>query len=414
MASGITNYQVPQAYQPAYNRQMFVASSSNYTQPNFSYTVICTDIITGLYQTWQVPFKPDFSMEFNAGTFVKDYVKNYIPINTYGWQLCTNAIRRIKVNIGETYDIAGVSTYTAGTDKFYYVWNGVVDFLDFTSYSYNTYVYNSETVNIKYLTDSLNEKVYSDRSNMFYALTSKANDIGTLKIETYNEAGTLLGTSYIANPYVASVTYTDKYLCIDLGLKGLTNISGGLVTGTFPIITSSVAYYTVKDVSTVDIGFPYTLETLIKTYTVGCSPRYDIITLHALFKTGHYRTIHCPLVSVRKSTISKGTFKKLPYYQPSPLANIINDYNAAVEQVLNVTVQSNLTVNTDWLTEQEVALYEQAIASPSILMDLGSGLGYASVKSLDTSYESKKFYNEKLTQLTINLAYTHDNHRQQS
>lgn len=419
MASGITNIQLPQAYMPVYNPQWFTASSANYSQPNFFYSIKITDLITGNFMMYRVDKLPDQTCTFNAETFAELFMKNFIPVNSYGWKICTDAVRAIRVNIGETYDITGTPTYTAGTNKDYFVWNGEVDFLDFRSYAFNSYVYDAGTsplgtVYVKFLSDTLPETAFSGRSNLFYALTSKVGDLATIRINTYNSNNVAIGTTYIDNPQAGSGTYSNKYLCIDLGHKGLSNISGGLVTGTYPIITPDVAYWEVFDVSVLNNGFyPTTTQTLIKRYTMDCECRYDVITLHVLMKNGNYRTIHCNKVSKRNSTNSKNTYKKLPYVKSA--GGVVGyDYEVAVEQVMSVAVQSKIEVNTDWLTEDECALYEQVVTSPSIYMDLGTGQGYAAMKCTDNSYFTKKKYNEKMFYATFNLEYTHDNHRQRA
>lgn len=422
MASGITNIQLPADYTPVYNPQWFTATSSNYNKPNFTYTVIVTDLITGNVVTYNPPALPDFTLTFNAETFAEVYMKNYIPVNSYGWKVCVDAIRKIRVNIGETYStplITDPIIYYSGTNKDYIVWNGVRNFLEFQSYTYTDFVYDAGTSPlgtpyVKFLTDSLDEKTFSGRSNLFYALTSKVGDLATIRINTYDANGTPIGTSYIDNPQSASSTYSNKYLCIDLGHKGLSNISAAAVTGTFPIITSSVAYWDVYDVSVLNNAYyPTTTQTLIKRYTLECESKYDVITLHCLMKNGNYRTIHCSKNSERTSTNVKNTFKKLPYIKS--VGGVVSyPYESAVEQTLNVSIQSRLKVNTDWLTEAECALYEEAVTSPSIYMDLGTGQGYASMKCTDGSYFTKKKYNEKMLSATFQLEYTHDNHRQRA
>lgn len=422
MASGITLYQIPQAYMPVYNPQFWNASSIYTGQPNFNYEIVVTDVITSVSKTFRCAPKPDFSLTFNSESTTELFMKNFLPVNTYGFKKCTNAFRKIKVNIGERYDILGVSTYTAGTDKFYIVWNGVIDLLEWANYAMASYVYNSGVVtsttpNLRYLTDLLPESVYEGRSNLFYAITSHSNEVQSLIIRTYDSAGAFIADSYIANPFTASGDYTEKYFCIDLGYKGLSNISGGLVTGAYPIITASVASWKVIDSSVLNnIYFPAVTLTDIKTYTLRSTPRYDVFTLHCLFRNGHYRTIHCNGNSERTASIVKSTAKQIPYVQESALADITVNYGVAVEQVLQSIITDKLKLNTDWLTEEESAIYKQAVFSSSIMIDLGTGQGYSNWKCTDGSYFTKKRYDAagKIWQLCFQLEQTHDNHGQRS
>jgi hypothetical protein len=54
----VTVTQQPQNYTPGYSPQVFSASSTATAQPNFSYTVVCTDLLSSETQTYQVPARP--------------------------------------------------------------------------------------------------------------------------------------------------------------------------------------------------------------------------------------------------------------------------------------------------------------------------------------------------------------------
>ena len=387
--------QQPQAYTPGYSSQWFTALSTQIAQPNFFYTVICTDIISGDTQTYQLPQRPDGYCVFDAGPFAENLLTQYAPINVYGWKLATG-IRKIRVNIGETY--GSTPAYASGTNIDYIVWNAITDFKDFPGFTYTDFVFNNLTANEVYLTNLLNENTYEDRSNYFYALTSQVGDLLNIQIETYDSQGTTIGSSYIENPYEASTDYREKYLCIDIGHKGLKNIHFSLVTGIFPIITDAVASYRVF------------IGTEIKLMAIACEPRYDVYTIHYLRKNGAFETINFSKRSDTSKDKTTTSYKKQPYV----LTSGQYAYNAhdAVERVLSTLTTDKLKLNTDWLTEEEVELHADLMDAPIVYLDLGKDVDFLQLKVVTNSYKLNKRYNERMFSLSMDFEYTHQNARQ--
>lgn len=410
----ITIQQTPQDFQPCYYKQNWAATSTEWAQPQFTYRIIVTDVLTGINRPYQFPASPTGPLTFDSSTFSELRMRNYIPINIYGFQICVNAIRQIRVNIGEQYG-AGTPVYYAGVNIEFIVWNAALDFLQMFNYNQNEFVSDpTDPISpiLVWLTDTLPECVFTDRSNLFYKLKTGTSS-STFQIYTYDSNGGSLGVSDIYEP--SGVTYDQKYLAIDLGLKGLTNTIANF--GTNPIITPAVAYYDLYD--TVITGFTiggdpiYGNSTFVKRYTVCCEEKNEVITLHALMRNGNFRTVHCSKVSELSATISKQVFKKLPY-QIATLGQVSYPYESAVEQVLNVEIQDNIKVQTDWITEAESLLFKDVAASQSIFMDLGSGKGYASVRCIDGTYNSRKRYPDGLFNVSFQIQYTHTNNRQRA
>lgn len=250
---GLTVNQMPQLYSPAFNEQIFQATSTNYTQPNFTYTVKITDVDSGITETYQIPPDPaQFACVFDAGPFIKSFIDHFIDLtNTGGWMKCVDAVKKCRVNIGETYG-AGTPTYHAGSDYDYYVWNGIVDFIEYANYLYYNYAYNATTFNYVYFAGVIEDKTFTDRANWLYVLNEFAGSpIKAIRVVTFDKTGAQLGQSIIKNPLVAFSTYDKGYIGIDVGYKGLTAIGAGLVTSTYPIITPSVAKWKIYDVDAI-------------------------------------------------------------------------------------------------------------------------------------------------------------------
>jgi len=399
----ISILQQPQAYQPAYNNQWFMASSNQLAQPNFKYRVIVTDLISSTTLTYDFDPRPDTRCVFDAGVFSENQIRtsNYIPVNTYGWQLATG-IRKIRVNIGEYY--GATPTYHAGSNIDYIIWNGMVQFLDFPSYDMDNFVYDS-SFNFKYFAGVVNDTTFTDRSNYLYVLTSQAGDLSALKIITYTSAGAVIGTSFIPNPFVASTNYQQKYLCIDVGHKGLLNIPIGLTTGFYPIISAATAYYEIYD---------DTNGGLIKTITIGCSPRFEVLTVHYLADNGAFLSVNFEKVWEKNHDKTVSSYSQNPN-DIDPVSGLYGyDYGVSVDKQLSVSRQTKLSLKTDWLSDAQIAQYRECYDSPVCFLDRGSSLGYASIKSITNSYRDIPHYADKLVRLEMDFNFTHQNFRQRT
>lgn len=400
----VTVYASGDPYSPGFSPQIFTALSTQVAQPNFSYTIVATDVLTSETQTFQLPPRPDDYCVFDARIFSEIRLTNYLPKNEYGWKQA-DGVRKIRVNIGETYGTN--PAYASGMDLDYIVWNAILDWKEYPNYNRNDYVYNNLLPNIVYLNRSTEEDTYEDRSNYLYALTSQAGDIEYLLIQTYDAAGVQIGTSTIPNPYVALTDYEDKYLCIDIGHKGLTNITAGEVTGAYPILTDDIAYYKVYDVY--DNGMVL-FPTLLKTIYIKCEPRFDVYTLHYLDKGGNGQTLHFSKKSVSTLNKQQTTYSKLPFQMSG------TDYayspSAKVKKVLSSDRTNQITLTTDWLTDDQVDYYQGILDSPEIYLDLGSATDYLQVLVVSNSYVLNKRYNERLYTLELQIEYAHSNTRQ--
>lgn len=384
---------------PAYNENWFIASSTQSAQPNFKFTVKITDVATSTQWTEQIePVYGTNKIYFDAGAYAEKYMVNFFDDNSYGWQKCVNAYRQITVNIGETY--GSTPTYASGTDLTYNVWNGGLDTQTFAYYNADDYLYNQTTSNYKYLTAVGDLNVYEDRSNYVYFLGTVGNttDLPQLRIRTFDANGNIIGNSTIARPNATTGLIGDQYQCIDIGVKGLTSIASGLVTGAYPIITSSVASYTVREL--VNTG-------LIRCF-IKCNPKYTVYSLHYLNQKGGYDTLHCTKVSEKTSTKSATTFKQNPWNEVS---NVMT-YNPSMmlEKTQGITITDSLKLNSDWLTQEEFDRHRDLFASTDIRLDLGSSTPNIAVKITNGNYIQKN--NDRLRMLSFDLSYTFNNHRQ--
>lgn len=386
-------------YVPCYNNQWFVASSSQTASANFKYYIVVTDILSGYSVTEKFLPNPSGKLQFDASKFSELLMTNYIPVNVYGFQQNTS-IRKIRVNIGEIYGSTLPGTIYTGTNIDYIVWNGSLEMLTFSKYNSKNYTWDLNTnPNLNYpvlLSDLADDYTYNNRSNFLYWMVLEGQtDLPKIYLRTYNASGSVLNTYTITNGYNTTGAYQTNMVCIDVGKKGIDGINASYLVG--------VEYYDIMAEINSNLA-PFK----VKRYTIKCSPRFDVYTLHYLSNTGAYETLHCSKVSELNSTKTSTTFKRSPWTNVSNIMTL--DYSVAVEQPTIVNVQNGLKLNSDWVTKAELIKYKDLFSSPDVKLDLGTAQGYASVKVTNGTYVSKN--NDKLKNLTFDLLFTHNNQRQ--
>lgn len=411
MPSGITVQSQPASFMPCYNPHWWVATSTNVAQPNFKYTIYVTDLITATVSpAYQISQRIDTKCVFNSATYIQRFMTQICPDTLYGFQKNTGAIRGVKVNIGETYDVLGVATYTAGADNTYITWNGGLDFLDFQSYTYTDFVYpnlltNNINPNYVYGTSTRfcnDEITFEGCRNYMNIIGTSTNDPYSMTIKGYNSAGTLLSTTVIDNPYAASVNYYERYLFADVGYKGLENMTAYITSGTSPIPVSTFDYY---DVSIFDSLF-VTIET--KRIYVQCEPKYDVTNLVYLGEKGQWEAFNFSKLQELTSDKITTTMKVLPY---SVVSNVYTySKSSLTERVIATTTTDGVKLNSDWISESQSAYLKELWSSPIIYMDVDGSL--VPVKIVNNSYQTKRKYNSPLIQISFDLKYTHSNTRQ--
>lgn len=423
----VTILSQPQEYTPVYSPAWWRASSNQTGQTNFKYLISITDLITNTTVAERIDARPDGECWYNSNTFAEAFISQVVPEGLYGWQLNTNAVRKIRVNIGESYDVSGTNTDFAGTNIDYIVWNGVLNFREYPEYDYNNFIYLGN--NLQLITNNKNPDwvfpLTNDPNAEFYSLPEKCADNRSSYL--YFHADNLAGypeilritgktwsdvtvfDTFVTNPYQASTTYTDKFLFIDVGYDGLVNIPSGQCTGTYPMNPAACDYWIISDYSSwlPNSGAPqfrpfnYPLKRIERV----CEPRFDIITLYYLSKPGSFENFTFTKLSERTLNMTSTSYGKYPY---ELVGSDISYYtNTGIKKTLSVNEINRIKVTSDWMTEEESTRLKQLVTSPIIYMDAGDG--WISVNMVTNSYSEKKKYNERLISVQFDIEYNFNN-----
>ena len=390
----------PPGTDPVYNPVEFLISSTNVAQPNFVYIVDVYINGSGTKTArLRVPQRPsDTYAVVDVHRVLEATVTSDVGdiTNIAGTVDTTNSTMTYILKFGEEYGTTPVVYPNLTVDTSRTAFNGSLEKREWINWSVTDYNFQDTTK--KWLTNS--------PSN----LTTSINDYGWLyfiektaltKIDvvTYDSSGSTIGTWSI-DPTASSSTI--QYVPSNPASLNLID-NANLLVGVQPIITSSVASYTIIGYN----GVTPISET--KTFTIREACKTEMTRLIFQGKLGSYDGFNFYLASNYSYEIEKKMYKKNPdNVSGTSLVYSMSDK----EKVQYYTKQTpTLTVTSDWLTQEEDAWLLELIESPVIYIQTSDGLEYVA-KVKGTTHKKRKHVTEKLFNLTVELELGYDNYRQ--
>ena len=384
----ITKTTVPNDFIGAFNQVVYTISSTNaLTQPNFYFVIDIKETITStLLARLKYPVQPAVAtLTFDISNVLQNYV-SYDFSNAQAAYVAANTNSRLKyyVEFRELYDVAGVPTLSAlqasdpatpSTSSYKYATNAIFDFEDFTPTSYiNTNVSGFGFLNANL---SVNENIEATQNKIltFFDPNRIAAKIVLLSGTTFSQSITLPAKEHLFN------INAGKWI---LDTSGLTLAMGTYVV---QVQTSANAIIASKTF----------------TYTPQCS-NYSTVRLHWLNKLGAFESFNFILNSRKSEDIERKQFK-------APL-NIGYSKQDRLKTNYNTTINDKITINSDWITEEQSLLFEQLATSPVIYLER-SATDFIAVNIANTNYETKKYLdNRSLFNLSFDIEYTYSRYRQ--
>lgn len=400
----ITIVRQPLDVVPAHNDIEWQATSTQYTQPDFAFYVTVTVVSYSITLNFKIAPVNNDRLYFNLREITQKYISNYYPFQTYGWQTATDAIQEFTVNIGEYYG----GTVHAGSPVTIIAYNASLNKEERRLYQESLYEVTT-TRNNAWLNNLYNGTSTAGRTTckslqdfVFYFLQTGARTVDLVTINTYNSGGSLIATSVIDNPYKTPANTQSKHICINLGPSGLDNIASGDVTGTYPIITPSVASYQI--VFRIDNGSGYNY--FYRWVDIdNCAPKFENITVHYLNRFGAYDFYNFYGNHINGLKIEKNTFTGLTerfqgsydlvgtgtIYPTSPLT--------ANRRTLNVNYEKTRILKSQFLSDFEIEALQDLVTSPNIIIQTEEK-NYTRITCEDLTYQFKNI-GEKLQTLEI-------------
>ena len=394
----ITVRQQPANLFPAYNDAVYIVTSSNVGQPNFKFVA---DIYVNSVKVDRMlipPHPTELSGKVNVSPLLESRVS--VDINLSDNRILPNNNSNVEYTLkfGEAYGSSGTVIYpnlTTVSGK--YLWNAVLDYPDFCNYSSGDYIGNFLSEH-PYLNTGM-ELMVDDNAWLYW--NNFNLDTTYVQVRTYNSANTLIGTFKIDNKYI-----TSRFLRIPTGPYNILSIPDAQFTlGLQPIITGSVAYYTVQAFDSLDADISDRAQYNI---VENCS-RYEKRRLQFLNELGGYDTFNFTLVSKETMDIERSIFKKdLGSYGSS--FSFVNSPNDRAYSQYHTRIKDKISIQSDWVTEEQLAWLEQLVTSPDVRLD--DGLYLIPINITNTSFEKKKVVNEKLFNLQLEYTLSYDRYRQ--
>jgi hypothetical protein len=152
----------------------------------------------------------------------------------------------------------------------------------------------------------------------------------------------------------------------------------------------------------------YTVQIGSQTYTFNliCEPINNKYALHFLNKYGGFETKIFNKVSRKTLNFERKDFGKLPFIVDSSGVVSYKNSNGVYNEsrsVYSVQHQEKLTLNSDILTDAEYEWLFELVASPMVYIEDGNY--FFPCIMTENNYEPKKYINDSLTNLTINIEY---------
>ena len=410
----ITINQTPEIITPVLNEVTWLVTSTNTAQANFKY-------VLDLYVTGQTGFiRKARSADLTTGKAyfdVSNELKGYLTSTSddlnktdYGFTRLSNSFVEYKAYMGEQYGASSAVTVYSGLtiDSFRYVTPMGKSFTKFKDFTTNEYLLSSSS--IEFLSNQPSSlKVRSDEYRWLYAwmsTTDTSKRAYFARVITYNSANAIIQTADCLNVYSGiSVPANDKFFKFSSGGANLNLIVGGqLLTGAQPIITATVAKYTVQM-----FNGSGTAISELQTYVIDddCS-RYSLYTFIFMNELGGFDTYSFIKADKREVSINRGKMKQIV----GKITGSTYTYAKKDRQdtIFNTTLKDRITVNSDWVTDDISVWLEQLISSPMVYVDDATH-GLVAVSILAETYQIKQNNVDKLFNISFQFEYAYSRTR---
>lgn len=363
-----------------------VKASDPITYPDYRY--VC-DVYVGAELVTRLKAYP--RPDYKIGIFsVGDIIRNYVAAT---FNPTASQIRAQEMGSGEFYVTA---TMKFGEEyNFTLYTNLTVDSARVYFNHYNGRLLGSNTSLSSYLDKPLTARpsttpVKQTGNFQFIPYLPTDTDNVTVEIKSYTEGGTLLGT-YSTNIAPTAANTLQLY---NISPGAINTVSPGLID---PVVAS---YYTVQFLN------PNISDEPLYRFNLVCENKYEVFTIHFLNRFGGFESRDFTKVSRKIIDIEKSEFGKLGYTMD--LSGVItyknsnNVYNE-IRSVYASQYKEKMTLTTDFLSNDEYVWMADLILSPMVFIEM-SGY-FVPCMITDNNYEFRKYINDQLTPLTINIEF---------
>ena len=388
----ITILQAPRTRTPVYNDVVLTVDSTNVAQPKFSYIFEIYDgTNTTKLATLRIP--PEINYQYGV-VHLQGILQAFVKSDFFGNDATTgvkpvpNTTYDYYVRIGEEYEVAGVITQFLNLDTVNdTVFAGSLQYEKFVTFDITDYDLNGSK-----------KLFFTNRPLTFYVGLTDEGYTGAYKnagynfeVRTYDSSGSLVQTATFDGT-------TDLFVNVPTAPLSINNTT--LLTGTQPLITSSIARYEINCIGT---GVPrsVTLDIRLKEYC-------QSYNLHFLNDFGWFDYFR--FITAKESfDFEKDNYKQDPLRLQSDGSYVWSTQDREVVQY-QTTQKQKLKLFSDWITEEEAIWLREMVSSPEVYIDW-NGNRY-SIVITNTNYQVKQEGLDEIFNIELDVEFSVNTIRQ--
>jgi len=424
MASSISIIEDLVSFSPVYNRQEISVNETDaptkaLTGFQYIFDVYIENVSTPAYKRFEV--EPDAVLGYgtvdisryceSACNSVLGIYNGTLPFYLGARATGEQCIIKVTVKYGYSYLNAGVYTVVADTvtGSAKYLFQGSLTEQELMGWTPNDYICNvANGANGQFLTDV--KRKYVSINNIGYTtfLTDTPTDIDQIVYKTYDSAGNAIQTAKKAISVAQNLTASRMYLAATAP-ESINNLTGAWLVGAQPIITSSVATYTVGLENSANTEAS---EELVFVMEEPC--RYEQRRIHFANRLGGFDAFNFNARSQQKREIERKGYKYDKY--PVTAGGIVRQYQDQSQVTTFVKTQDTLIVRSNPLTTEENEWLKQLVESPEIYLEFTDPTGaqnYLAYEKVNaTTWTEKETSIDKIFILELELKLSQANFRQ--
>jgi hypothetical protein len=242
----------------------------------------------------------------------------------------------------------------------------------------------------------------TDKFELGLMVDPSSTYVSKLEIKTYNDSNTLIDTYRITNSFAGSSTKSESFLSVNVGAASLN--SQTLSTGVQPIITDSVAYYTIQTVNASNVA---TSELLTFEIDRNCY-KYTPIRLFWLNKYGRMDSFSFNFANDKSFEIDKSTYLK----QGGVISgnSFVRSRFESGDTTFNNMIDTTIKLRTDYISTIESEWLSELVKSSIVWAQIGSS--FNTVKVVNTSYTNKDTRKDGMFIEEIDVKFSNSSFRQ--
>lgn len=283
------------------------------------------------------------------------------------------------------------------TSSSHYVFNGAVPFEDFITWAATDYKMTGASTSTKFLTTMPNWG--NDGPFKIY----ETQDI-RLSFANYFTTGNKV---YFKNSngdefYVTTGINTTSQAVMSVQVGPQTTMSS-IISGSLPLIKSNTDWYQVHIENSSNTQISEN-----KSFAIDRRCRIQQDEIVFMDRMGSLVSFAFPLRGDVINNNSKSTYKKLAGGLSTDIVGTAYNYapTAKGEIVYNVNYSSTMTMNTNWMTDDESLYFQELISSPITYLKTDNNTGtYVNCIVTTTSMNEKRAIDKRLIQYTINVRF---------